>query len=88
MRELSKAEFNHEIAIANLNDGFVEQDWVIVYSFQTWDDELEDGCSMFRYRRCYLVDPHNDSSYISNPRFDIGENEYCSLITMVRKEKA
>lgn len=87
MRELSKAEFNHEIAIANLNDGFVEQDWVIVYSFQTWDDELEEGCSMFRYRRCYLVDPHNDSSYISNPRFDIGENEYCSLINGTKYRK-
>lgn len=80
MRELSKAEFNHEIAIANLNDGFVEQDWVIVYSFQTWNDELEEGCSMFRYKRCYLVNPNKSSLYLSDPKFDIEENEYCCLI--------
>lgn len=80
MRELTKAEFNHEMAIAQLNDGFVEQDWVIVYSFQTWDDELEEGCSMFRYKRCYLVDPNKSSLYISDPKFDIAENEYCCLI--------
>ena len=80
MRELSKAEFNHEIAIDNLNDGFVEQDWVIVYSFQTWDDELEEGCSMFRYKRCYLVNPNKSSLYLSDPKFDIEENEYCCFI--------
>lgn len=80
MRELSISEFNHEIAIAQLNDCFIEQDWIAVYSFQTWDDELEEGCTMFRHRYCYLVHPDKTASYSNSPKFDVADNEHCHVI--------
>lgn len=80
MRDIINTEFNHENALAQLNNGFIEQDWIIVYSFQSWDDELEEGCSMFRHRYCYLVNPRKTAIYLSTPKFDIAENEHCHII--------
>lgn len=80
MKEISSSEFNHENALTQLSDGFIEHDWIVVYSFQTWDDELEEGCSMFRHRYCYFVSPLKADSYLSSPKFDVAENEHCQII--------
>lgn len=80
MRELTESEFYHETAINQLEDAFVENDWIIIYSNETWDNELVDGCSMFRLRRCYLVDPRLEDKYASHFDFDIEEYEKCSYI--------
>ena len=80
MRELTESEFYHETAISQLEDAFVENDWVIIYSNETWDNELVDGCSMFRIRRCYLIEPRLEDSCANFPDFDIEEYEKCSLI--------